>query len=100
LRLPPLVRNTCLAGAIFALSRVGTYLVFGAFDLSRDEVLANFDAIILRSGHLLASLPEEWRPFADALNLDFMFPVPGHVTWVSSYLPVNAALRAAVSAIG
>ena len=78
----------------FGITLAGTFLVFGDFDLSRDEILADFDSVVLRSGRLFVALPVEWRPFARALNPDFMLPVAGHTGWISAYLPVNAGLRA------
>lgn len=81
-----LAAAAAVTGAVFAL---------GQFDLVRDEIDANFDAAIFRSGRLLAPLAEEWRPYLGAfLGPAFVLPVPGDVAWASSYLPGNAALRA------
>jgi hypothetical protein len=82
--------------AIFAvvLTTVGTAFVYRGFALSRDEIMANFDASIFMKGMLVAAVPLEWRPFVPALEPTFRLPVPGNVAWVSSYLPINAALRA------
>jgi hypothetical protein len=77
----------------------GSALVFRGFALSYDEVMAEFDAAILRTGRLVALAPPEWRPFASALVPTFRLPVPGDAAWVSAYLPVNAALRALVSVV-
>jgi hypothetical protein len=88
-----------LATLTLLVTFAGTFLVFGNFPLSRDEVLAGFDSLVLRSGKLLAPLPAEWQPFAASLNPDFMLPIAGYTGWVSSYLPVNASLRAFVGLI-
>lgn len=79
---------------VFALAAAGTYLVFGNYALSRDELLAEFDADFLRAGLLISPLPVEWRPFAAAMQPIFMLPVSPEVGWISGYLPGNAALRA------
>ncbi len=64
------------------------------FAFSRDEAMVEFDAAIFAAGQLLARIPPEWQPYASALQPEFRLPVPGDVGWVSSYLPVNAAIRA------
>ena len=84
---------------LFALCYLGHYAVLWGIDLSRDEQMAVFDAKIYRSGHLAAPILPEWRGFAPALNLLFMLPIGDHAAWVSSYLPVNAGLRALVGLV-
>ncbi|MEQ1695734.1 MAG: hypothetical protein ABL901_07825 [Hyphomicrobiaceae bacterium] len=79
------------AGLVVAL---GTKLVAFDFALTRDEAMAQFDAKIIASGHLIASIAPEWKPFVPSLQPEFRLPVPGDVAWVSSYLPVNAAIHA------
>ena len=83
-----------LAGAVFVCGVFGGRYLFEGFHLSRDEFLAAFDAQIFTSGHLFASLPREWRPFADALQPQYMAPLAGGEQVVSFYLPLNAMLRA------
>lgn len=82
----------CLAVAGAAL--VGHWLVFGGYALTRDEAMALFDAAILRSGDVLAGVPEAWRAFVPAMQPLFRFPVAGNAAWMSAYLPGNAALQA------
>jgi len=84
------------AGAVVAL---GTKIVAFDYALTRDEAMAEFDAKIIASGHLLAPVPSQWRPFADALQPEYLLPVPGHVAWASSYLPGNAAIRAVLGLV-
>ena len=79
---------------VLVFTGVGTWLVFGNYALSRDELLADFDADFLRQGLAVAPVPVEWRPFASAMMPIFMLPVPVEMGWLSSYLPGNAALRA------
>lgn len=104
LRLPVTIRRPglWLAGAaccIFVLCSWGHDGVFRGIDLSRDEQMAVFDAAIWRSGHLAAPIPFGWRTIAPALNLLFILPIGDHAEWVSSYLPVNAAMRALVATV-
>ena len=94
-RLPQRRRPAPLAAAAaLALALAGTWLVFGDYALSRDELLADFDAEFLREGLLVGPLPAEWRPFAAALMPQWMLPLSPEVGWMSGYLPGNAALRA------
>jgi hypothetical protein len=80
-------------------SAAGTFILFGEYALSRDELLANFDADFLRTGSLVAQVPLEWRPFANAMMPLYMHSVPGHAVWLSGYLPGNAAIRAAMDVL-
>jgi hypothetical protein len=96
-------RAGCVALALavlaVAVAAAGTYAVFRGFALSRDEIMAEFDATILRSGRLVASVPLEWRDLRRALVPEFLVPVPGAAVWMSNYLPGNAALRALVGLV-
>jgi hypothetical protein len=97
--LPPLRVKPALAaatGALFALAAawVGTWLVFGGFALTRDEICADFDAAFLARGLLIAPIPALWQPEAQALMPQFMLPLPASAGWLSAYLPGNAVLRA------
>ena len=83
-----------LAAAVLIVAAGGTWIVFGNFPLTRDEILADFDAGFIAQGHLIGPIAAEWRPFAPALMPQFMLPVAAEVGWLSGYLPGNAALRA------
>jgi len=91
---PPTYYAALLVFFPLLASAAGTYFLFGNYALSRDEVLANFDANFLRTGILAAQVPLEWRPFASAMMPLYMHSVPGDAVWLSGYLPGNAALRA------
>ena len=100
IRLPPLpspgrrlLLVILLALAVFVGGAIGAHFLFEGFDLSRDEFLAVFDAKIFSTGRLFASLPPEWRPFADALQPQYMSALKGGEQVVSFYLPLNAMLR-------
>jgi hypothetical protein len=82
-----------LAFAVLVASFAGTSVIFFDTPLTRDEILANFDARSLAAGHLVGSPPVEWRSYLDALMPQFMLDVPARVGWLSAYLPGNAALR-------
>ena len=78
---------------------MGHALVLGGYDLSRDEQMATFDAIIFGHQRLFWPIAPEWRPIAAALNQLFILPIGDHEAWVSAYLPVNAAFRALVGLV-
>ncbi|HXQ13458.1 MAG TPA: hypothetical protein VN814_02410 [Caulobacteraceae bacterium] len=82
-----------LAAVTFVAGAAGVWLVFSGYAFSLDEFLANFDAQIFARGRLMAPIDPAWRPYASALQPMYLLPLPDHV-WASSYLPVNAALRA------
>ena len=82
-----LAATTLIAGV------AGVWLVFSGYAFSLDEFLANFDASIFASGRLMAPIAPAWQPYTPALQPMYMLPLPNSV-WVSSYLPVNAGLRA------
>jgi hypothetical protein len=85
-----------MACCVFLVALVGTDLVFAGYHLARDEALAEFDATIFRSGRAFAPIEPAWQPYGSALAPRFMLPVQRTLGFVSSYLPVNAALRAIV----
>lgn len=90
------LRIALVLGAAAAVVALGSRFAALGFAYSRDEAMAEFDAAILSSGHLLARIPPEWQAYAAAMQPEFRLPVPGDVAWVSSYLPVNAGIRAAL----
>ncbi|MEG3163831.1 hypothetical protein U1701_04415 [Sphingomonas sp. PB2P19] len=95
---PPVVPHRFVPGLIIALIVVlcalGAWLVFGNYAFSRDEVMAEFDADILRTGRLMVRAAPGWIGYTDALIPLFRHEVPGNVAWMSDYLPGNALLRA------
>jgi hypothetical protein len=76
------------------------HYAYADFALSADEFMAEFDARIIASGRLFAWLAPEWRDYAPALQPVFRLSVPDNAFLISSYLPVNAALRAVFVVIG
>jgi len=71
----------------------GTRYVASYTPVSHDEIMGAFDAEIVASGRILAPIEPEWRSLSWALEPVFRLPVAGDVAWVSTYLPVNAAIR-------
>lgn len=93
-------KRVAVAAALLALALwASAYLVFGDYPLTRDEHMVVFDAAIYRSGELAAALPPELRALSLAMTPEFQLEVPGQVAWVSNYMPVNAAMRAAFGAL-
>jgi hypothetical protein len=92
-RIPARRAVLLLAAIAFAAGAAGFWLVFSGYTFSLDEFLANFDAQIFIHGRLVAPIPPAWQPYVPALQPIYTLPLPNTV-WASSYLPVNAALRA------
>jgi len=94
-------RIAILAAVAVAMAAfAGWWWVFQAYPLSGDEFWAAFDADILQHGRFMAHVPVEWRAFTHALQPTWRLETPDHAWWASTYLPVNAALRAAFGALG
>ena len=100
-RVPTLSWPRMLAtAAVLALALwAGAYLVFANYPLSRDEQMVVFDAAIYAHGDLAAPLAPGWQPFALAMAPHFLLELPGFAAWVSSYMPVNAAIHAFVATV-
>ena len=96
----PMRSAALMAGGVVLVAVALTGVLHRGFPLSYDEVMAAFDSAILRGGRLIAPVPPEWRAFVPALAPHFLLPVPGHLAWASSYLPVNAMLRAGFGLLG
>jgi hypothetical protein len=88
-----------IVGVIVVLCYVGHHWILLDHDLIRDEQMVRFDEAIYAHGRLAWPLPSAWQRDAGALNTMFMLPGQKPVAWVSSYLPMNAAIRAALGAI-
>ena len=83
-----------LAALCAIVALIGAHLVYDGYALSLDEFMARFDGVILGHGAPLAPTPAAWRPFLGALQPQFVRATPDGAFWSSTYLPVNAALRA------
>ena len=98
-KLSPRALLMLLTTFVFIVCLAGTWIVFADRGLTRDEDMANFDAAIIASGHVLATVPSVWRAFADALEPEFVNLFSDRSAWASTYLPVNALLRALMSIV-
>lgn len=78
---------------------LGHRFVLIGYDMSRDEQMATFDALVYAQGKLVEPLAAMWRENAAALNLLFMYTAEERVAWISSYLPMNSAIRAGFVAL-
>ena len=88
-----------VAVGVCVIGLVGTFAVFHGYALSRDEAMAQFDETIISHGRLIWPVPAQWRSYVGALEPAFLLPVRDNIGWISSYLPINAAIRAAFGAI-
>lgn len=96
----PAVAVWSLAIGALAVTGLMGPAVFEGYTLSLDEYLADFDAEIFRQGLLMAPVSPDWRPVLVALQPIYMLETPGNAFWASSYLPLNAAFRAAAGHLG
>lgn len=86
--------------AVAALVYAGTHFVCRDYGLSLDEFMAEFDSRIIAAGALKAPVAKEWRDLVPALQPIFRLPVADNAYWLSSYLPMNAAIRGAFLWLG
>jgi hypothetical protein len=89
-----------IAAAACCVVYAGTRFICLDYGLSLDEFMAQFDSRIIASGTLLAAVAPEWRDLVPALQPIFRLPVPENSFWLSSYLPMNAAIRGAFLWLG
>jgi len=78
-----------LAALVGVTGLLGARAVFDGYPLSLDEFMATFDATIHGHGDLLARIQAPWRPYASALQPQFMRIASGGGFWSSAYLPVS-----------
>ena len=86
--------------AVVLVAWLGDSLVLHGFPLSNDEFLPRFQAQIFGAGQIKTFLPLELREFGKALTPIFAAFDSSKGTWISSYLPIYAALRAGFLAVG
>lgn len=85
---------------LFLVTWGGHYAVFAGHQISRDERMAEFGAIVYASGRTFWEVPELWQGNLEALNTMFTAVLPGQVGWNSGYLPVNSMFRALMARLG
>ncbi|MEM7702161.1 MAG: hypothetical protein AAF251_09530 [Pseudomonadota bacterium] len=96
LSVPTRLQIWVIAAALVVLLWAGNYWVMLDYPVTRDELMARFDAEIFATGRVAMPTQEQWREYTLALIPNFLEPVQGYETWVSSYMPIHAAMRAGV----
>lgn len=81
-----------LAATAFAYA--GAHWLLGRYPVSRDEILADFQAMYLAHGQLGWPVPPALRDVGEAMMPLWSGGWLHHGQWVSGYLPVNSGLRA------
>ena len=89
-----------IAAALLLALWAGTYWIMLDYPLTRDELMAGFDAAVFSSGKLAEPVAREWRSFVPALVPDFRLPVAGDAALISNYMPGNALMRAGFGLLG
>lgn len=97
---PRLSTVLVLAIALVLALWAGTYWIMLDYPLTRDELMAGFDAAIFSAGKLAEPVAAEWRAFIPALAPDFILLVQDDAALVSNYMPGNALMRAGFGAVG
>ena len=82
-----------VALAALALTLAGGAVLLHGIDLAMDEFTASFQARIFASGRVQAPVPAEWRGLAPWMTPVFVNYKEAAGVWLSSYLPVYAAIR-------
>lgn len=85
-----------IALGVLLAAAAGTLLVMHGIGLSMDEAAATFQARIFASGRVTAYIPTRWQALAPWMTPIFIVHKPEAHLWVASYLPVYAAIRAAL----
>ncbi len=83
-----------------AFAYAGAHWLLGRYPVSRDEILADFQAMYLAHGRLGWPIPPALRDVGEAMMPLWSNGWLGHGQWVSGYLPVNSGLRALASISG
>ena len=89
-----------LAVGVLIACRLGSRVIMHDYDFSMDEFASAFQARILAAGHVAGVLAKPWWRFGKGLTPAFVtYDATSH-SWMSSYLPVHAALRAVFLRLG
>ena len=87
-------RSLPLAVALgtFVATATGCFAVHQNFDLCIDEYLNDFEVKIMDQHHLVATVPEEWRDYQNALKVPYENYNSEKGYWASGFLPGFASL--------
>ena len=88
------------AGFAAAVAGAGWFAVCHAYPYAMDEFLVGFDGAGFRHGAMTAPIPEAWRPYAFALQPQYVIRSAAGDAWSSLYLPLNALFRAGLDMVG
>jgi len=94
-RLPGKLTLAAVGVVIAGLLAYGSQALMSGFPLSIDERMVGFDMAVFERLQLATPLAAGWRPYATALVQGPLLNPHMPVGLVSSYLPMNALLRAA-----
>ncbi|WP_212525192.1 hypothetical protein [Actibacterium sp. MT2.3-13A] len=83
-----------------AVTGAGTFLVYHDFALSMDEFMFRFQTEILKQGHLVAPVPEDWFPLSHALRPGFLIVNQEYHFWAPGYRPGAALIYAVFDMVG
>ncbi|MEP6601273.1 MAG: hypothetical protein ABJB49_05615 [Nitrospirota bacterium] len=92
--------DALIAILVFFITALGTWAVFQQYALTADENMADFQAQIFLSGHISQEIPAFWQPFWPAIIPTHAVYLSATHSWLSSYLPVYAAIRALFMSVG
>ena len=81
-----------IALGVLMATCIGRFAVYQNFDLCIDEYLNDFEVRILDQHHLVATVPEEWRDFQNAMKVPYENYNPDKGYWASGFLPGFASL--------
>lgn len=89
-----------IAAAVLVTSWIGTHRVIHDAAVSMDEFASTFQARIFARGRLEGEIPEAWHRFGVALTPVFIEYKRSSQTWIETYLPVYAGIRALFQRLG
>jgi hypothetical protein len=99
---PPMKRRAIfgVASLVCLITGVGSYSVFHGYSVCVDEFMSDYQAEIFATGNLYARIDPAWQDIAIPLTPTFAMLNAERNTWISTYLPVYAAIRAIFSRLG
>lgn len=89
-----------LSLAALIICAAGTFAAYHGYPLCIDEYLPTFQAKLFARGQIFAHIPEEWHRFGPSMTTIFLMFDPHSFRWTQVFLPVYAAIRAALSFVG
>ncbi|MGI8431719.1 MAG: hypothetical protein ACR2MW_05435 [Chthoniobacterales bacterium] len=90
---------TILIVGAFAVAALGAHFVCHDYALSADEFMADFQARIFLHGEITAKVQPQWLGAVRVICPTFVTYLPQSQSWMQTYLPVYAALRALFQSI-